>query len=169
VRSVGNTTALTFNNTSTDRATYSFKTFRKDWFTPWFRLNTNNSGADDSLYYRIDGGDWITLNNVPAGSGWRWVNEQTAMRLTGRSDSKVHQRYQDALSVLALPSAAVPDHAPEAVALFAASQNRTRRGAKPAGPSLRTGMFSGAGEGIRASAPVTPRSLNITARRSTPR
>lgn len=74
VRSAGNTTAATFNNTSTDRATYTFKAYRHGTFVPWFRVNTNNSGADDSFFYRIDGGSWITVNDIPAGSGWRWVS-----------------------------------------------------------------------------------------------
>lgn len=73
VRSVGNTAAATFNNTSADRAVYTFKAYRYGSFAPWFRVNTNNSAADDSLFYRIDGGDWITVNNMPAASGWRWV------------------------------------------------------------------------------------------------
>jgi hypothetical protein len=73
VRSVGNTTATTFNNTSADRATYTFKAYRYGTFHPWFRVNTNNSAGDDSLFYRIDGGEWFMVNNMPAASGWRWV------------------------------------------------------------------------------------------------
>ncbi len=74
VRSAGNTTAATFNNTSADRAVYTFKAYRYGTFTPWFRVNTNNSGDDDSFFYRIDGGAWYTVNNIPAASGWRWVS-----------------------------------------------------------------------------------------------
>jgi hypothetical protein len=74
VRSAANTTAATFNNTSSDRATYTFKAYRYGTFSPWFRINTNNSANDDSFFYRIDGGDWTTVNNVPAASGWRWVS-----------------------------------------------------------------------------------------------
>jgi hypothetical protein len=73
LRSGGNTTAAAFNNTSSDRATYTFKAYRRGTFTPWFRVNTNNSASDDSFYYRIDGGDWITMSSIPGGSGWRWV------------------------------------------------------------------------------------------------
>lgn len=36
------------------------------------------------------------------------VNEQTAMALTGHSDSKVHQRYLESVAVRALPAAAAP-------------------------------------------------------------
>jgi len=74
LRSGGNTTATTFNNTSSDHATYTFKARHKGWFSSWFRLNTNNSTADDSFFYRLDGGDWMTMSSIPGGSGWRWVS-----------------------------------------------------------------------------------------------
>jgi integrase len=77
------------------------------------------------------------------------VNEQTAMVLTGHSDPKVHQRYLEALNVRALPAGAVPVLEPGAVAVFAANQNRPKRGAKPAGLDREASGFSGAGEGIR--------------------
>ncbi|RYZ05439.1 MAG: hypothetical protein EOO73_19505 [Myxococcales bacterium] len=73
VRSAANTTAATFNNTSADRAVYTFKAYRYGTFSPWFRVNTNNSASDDSFFFRIDGGGWTTVSSIPAGSGWRWV------------------------------------------------------------------------------------------------
>jgi hypothetical protein len=36
------------------------------------------------------------------------TNEQTAMGLTGHSDSKVHQRYLDSITAKEVPDAAVP-------------------------------------------------------------
>lgn len=74
VRSNGNTTANTYNNTSADTATYSFNLRSGGNYVLWFRVNTNNSAADDSWFYQINGtGGWQTMSNVPAGSGWRWV------------------------------------------------------------------------------------------------
>jgi len=73
IRSAGNTTAATYNNTSADHAIYTFKAYRYGSFKPWFRINTNNSASDDSFFYRIDGGDWFSMTSIPAGSGWRWI------------------------------------------------------------------------------------------------
>jgi hypothetical protein len=74
VSSNGDTTANTFNNTSTDTATYTFKLRSSGTYTLWFRVNTNNSASDDSWFYQINGtGGWQTMNSVPAGSGWRWI------------------------------------------------------------------------------------------------
>jgi integrase len=61
------------------------------------------------------------------------VNEQTAMALTGHSDSKVHKRYLESQEVRVLPSAAVPYVDPAAAALVA---NRTQRGTKPAASNV---------------------------------
>jgi len=87
------------------------------------------------------------------------VNEQQAMALTGHADSKTHRLYLEALNVRALPETAVPAVDPSAVAVFAANQNRPKRGTKP-GPSTKkpasatrqpvdSTQQSGAGEEIR--------------------
>lgn len=98
VRSVGHTTAATFNNTSTDRAVYSFKAYRHGTFIPWFRINTNNSANDDSMFYRIDGGEWLTLANVPAGSGWRWVSGTGQYMGSGNHTLEIANR-EDGLNI----------------------------------------------------------------------
>jgi hypothetical protein len=59
------------------------------------------------------------------------ANEQTAMKLTAHADLKTHQRYQAADQVLTIPEAAVVPLSPEAVAVFAANQNRPKPGTKP--------------------------------------
>lgn len=76
------------------------------------------------------------------------VNEQTAIILTGHSDGKVHQRYVEAATIRALPERAVPALDPKAVTIFAANQNRPRRGAKPALPA------PAANEGAPSQVPV---------------
>ena len=98
VRSAANTTAVTFNNTSTDRATYTFKAYRYGTFAPWFRVNTNNSAGDDSFFYRIDGGDWLTVNSIPAGSGWRWVNAPGQYMSAGNHTLEIANR-EDGLNI----------------------------------------------------------------------
>jgi hypothetical protein len=98
VRSVGNTTTATFNNTSADRAVYTFKAYRYGTFAPWFRVNTNNSTSDDSFFYRIDGGDWTTVNNIPAGSGWRWVGAPGQYMGAGNHTLEIANR-EDGLNI----------------------------------------------------------------------
>lgn len=75
IRSNGNTTVNTFSSsTSADTATYSFNLRSAGNYTLWFLVNTNNSASDDSWFYQINGtGGWQVMNNVPAASGWRWV------------------------------------------------------------------------------------------------
>src|SRR5688572_22833736 len=53
LRSNGNTTAASYNNTSTDVATYSVSIRDPRNYVVWFRVNTNNSGDDDSLYFQF--------------------------------------------------------------------------------------------------------------------
>jgi integrase len=77
------------------------------------------------------------------------VNEQTAMALTGHADSKVHRLYLEATTARALPDGAVPTINPEAITVFAANQNRPKRGAKPKTAKSESSDFFGAGEGIR--------------------
>jgi hypothetical protein len=82
LRSNGNVTAANYNNTSADHATYQFTTKLPANYVVWFRVNTNNSADDDSLFFQLDAATfpiWITLNNLPGASGWRWVAVQTAV------------------------------------------------------------------------------------------
>ncbi len=75
LRSSANTTAATYNNTSADHAVFQFNMRAFGYYRIWFRVNTNNSGADDSFYYQVDPvyyPDWITVSPIP-GSGWQWI------------------------------------------------------------------------------------------------
>lgn len=82
VRSNGNTTAANYNNTSADHASYSVTVRDSTYYVVWFRINTNNSADDDSLYFEFAEEFfpvWVTLNNLPVASGWRWVAVTTAV------------------------------------------------------------------------------------------
>lgn len=58
---------------SQDTVTYTFETGHAP-YSLHFRVHTNGSGNDDSLFYRIDGGSWQTLNGLSSlGSGWAWA------------------------------------------------------------------------------------------------
>lgn len=98
LRSAGNTTANVYNNTSADHAVYTFKVRHRGWISPWFRLNTNNSTADDSFFYRIDAGDWVTMNSIPSGSGWRWIKSSDAFLDEGNHTLEIANR-EDGLNV----------------------------------------------------------------------
>lgn len=74
IKSQGNTTAATYNNTSADHAVYNFTANQSGYLQVYFRVNTNGNGANDSLYYRVNGSDWETVNNLSnLGTGWRWA------------------------------------------------------------------------------------------------
>jgi hypothetical protein len=73
IRSVGNISVNQFNNTSADRATYSFLLRDPGYYALWMRVNTNGSANDDSWFYRVDNLPWAMENNLSAVSGWRWV------------------------------------------------------------------------------------------------
>lgn len=74
VKSQGNTTASTYNNNSADHAVYNFTANQSGYLTVWFRVNTNGNASNDSLYYRVNGSDWETVNNLASlGTGWRWA------------------------------------------------------------------------------------------------
>jgi integrase len=85
------------------------------------------------------------------------TNEQTAMALTGHSDSKVHRLYLEAANIRALPAGAVP-LLEESAASLVANDNRPKREAKPKPERKKPAetlsqpadfvTFSGAGEGI---------------------
>jgi hypothetical protein len=73
IKSQGNTTASTYNNSSADHAVYNFTANQSAYFQVSFRVNSNGSGNNDSLYYRVNGSDWETVNNLAnLGTGWRW-------------------------------------------------------------------------------------------------
>src|SRR6185295_19311533 len=55
IKSQGNTTAATYNNTSADHAFYTFNTSLSGFFAIHFRVNTNANAANDSIYARADG------------------------------------------------------------------------------------------------------------------
>jgi hypothetical protein len=76
VTSVGNTTNVA---SSVDRATYTFTTGAGS-FDVYFRVNTNASADDDSWFYRVDSGSWVTMNNY-TNSGWNWIKKSTATAL----------------------------------------------------------------------------------------
>jgi len=74
VKSQGNTTAATYNNTSADHAVYNFTSNQSGYLTAYFRVNTNGNGSNDSFYYRVNGSAWETVNNLSSlGTGWRWA------------------------------------------------------------------------------------------------
>ncbi len=76
ITSVGNTTNVA---SSVDRATYTFTTGSGS-FNVYFRVNTNASADDDSWFYRIDNGSWVTMNNY-TNSGWNWIKKSSATTL----------------------------------------------------------------------------------------
>jgi hypothetical protein len=71
--SVGNTAAMTYDGTSTDRATYSFSA-TSGTYTPYFRFDSDGDYANDSFFYRVNGGAWTMMNGFAAsGPDWAWV------------------------------------------------------------------------------------------------
>lgn len=99
LRSVGNTTAATYNNTSADRATYSFSLKAAGTYVLWLRVDTNNSASDDSWFHRVDGASWTTMSSVPAGSGWRWVAGTAAYTLAAGAHTVEIANREDGLNV----------------------------------------------------------------------
>jgi hypothetical protein len=111
LRSAGNTAAAQFNNTSTDRATYRFNTKVYNYYVLWLRVNTNNSANDDSWFHRIDGSSsWSTMNNIPAGAGWRWVRATDEFVLAPGEHSVELANREDGLNVdkLAIVESSAP-------------------------------------------------------------
>ena len=71
--SVGNTSAMTYDGTSTDRATYGF-TATSGTYTPYFRFDSDGDYGNDSFFYRVNGGAWTMMNGfASAGTDWAWV------------------------------------------------------------------------------------------------
>jgi hypothetical protein len=99
LRSVGNTTPASYNNTSADRATYSFNLKSGGSFVLWLRVNTNNSASDDSWFHRVDGSSWTTMNSIPAASGWRWVAGTPAYTLSAGAHTFEIANREDGLNV----------------------------------------------------------------------
>ncbi|MDF3070845.1 MAG: hypothetical protein K0R38_6446 [Polyangiaceae bacterium] len=99
LRSAGNTTASAYNNTSADRATYSFNVKAGGSFVLWLRVNTNNSASDDSWFHRVDGSSWTTMSSVPAASGWRWVAGTSAYSLSAGAHTVEIANREDGLNV----------------------------------------------------------------------
>lgn len=78
LKSQGNTTPATYNNSSADHAFYTFTTNISGYFTLYFRVNTNANAGTDSFFFRIDGSSWETVNGLSSlGSGWRWAQSST--------------------------------------------------------------------------------------------
>jgi hypothetical protein len=78
IKSTGNTTAATYNNTSADHAFYTFTTNLSGFLVAYFRVNTNGNTANDSFFFRADGSAWETVNNLSGlGTGWHWVQAST--------------------------------------------------------------------------------------------
>lgn len=116
VESAGNTTNVA---SSVDRATYDFKTGAGS-FHVYFRVNTNGSADDDSWFYRIDGGTWVTMNNYTA-SGWNWVKKSTPMTLSAGSHSLEVANRENGLKLDKL--AVVPASDPTPSGTFGAAYN----------------------------------------------
>lgn len=75
LRSVGNISPPTYNNTSADHAVFQFTMKAFGYYRIWFRVHTNGSAGDDSFFYQVSPTyypDWITVNNV-SGSNWQWI------------------------------------------------------------------------------------------------
>ena len=74
IKSQGNTTAATYNNSSVDHAVYNFTANTSGFLTVYFRVNTNGNAANDSFFYRVNGSSWETVDNLSSlGTGWRWA------------------------------------------------------------------------------------------------
>jgi hypothetical protein len=99
LRSVGNTTPASYNNTSADHATYSFNLKAGSSFVLWLRVNTNNSASDDSWFHRVDGSSWTTMSSVPAGSGWRWVAGSSVFLLPAGAHTVEIANREDGLNI----------------------------------------------------------------------
>lgn len=90
------------------------------------------------------------------------VNEQTAMSLTGHSDSKVHQRYLESVAVRALPSAAAPLLKLDWTRVMSEPRSRKRLSAERdtrfelATPSLGSGLTDRNQAKLDASGPEVP-------------
>jgi hypothetical protein len=109
LRSVGNTTSV---NSSTDTARFAFNSAAGS-HSLYFRVDTNGSIYDDSWFYRVDSGSWITVNGSGnLGSGWKWVKATANVNLTVGAHTLEVRNREDGLNfdkVAILPaSAAAP-------------------------------------------------------------
>jgi len=76
-----------------DEATYFFET-GAGAYNFFFRINNNANAANDSWFYSVDGGSWVTMNNTNTlGSGWRWAQGTASVTLThGRHTFQIRNR-----------------------------------------------------------------------------
>jgi hypothetical protein len=87
IESIANTTAVT-PPTGQDRATYTVNAAAAGAHKVWFRINNNNTGDDNSWYFRVGTGSWITLNGiVPAQVGWVWAKSTTDVTLAAGNNT----------------------------------------------------------------------------------
>jgi hypothetical protein len=83
IKSQGNTTPATYNNTSADHAVYNFTANMSGFLSVYFRVNTNGNAANDSFFYRVNGSSWETVNNLSSlGTGWRWAQGASIFGVT---------------------------------------------------------------------------------------
>jgi hypothetical protein len=100
LRSAGNTTPASYNNTSADHALFQFPIRHFAYYEVWFRVNTNNSAGDDSFFFQIAPAfnpDWVTINGV-GGSGWQWVSGGTFPLGVGTNTLEIANR-EDGLNI----------------------------------------------------------------------
>lgn len=92
-----NTTASSYNGTSDDRATYT-ASVSPGSYDIYFRVETNGSGSDDSWYYRVNSGTWVTENNHAGSRGWKWVKGANSASVGGNVTIEVANR-EDGLDI----------------------------------------------------------------------
>lgn len=65
-----------------DEATYFFETGSAA-YNLFFRINNNGNASNDSWFYQVDNGSWVTMNNTNGlGTGWRWAQGTASVTLS---------------------------------------------------------------------------------------
>jgi hypothetical protein len=86
LESIANTTAAT--PTCTDSVSYVFTPAAAGAHKVWFRAYNNNTGDDNSVFYRVNGGSWVTMNPVvPVAAAWAWGKYSSDATLTSGSNT----------------------------------------------------------------------------------
>ncbi|MEN9581121.1 MAG: hypothetical protein RJA70_4130 [Pseudomonadota bacterium] len=86
LESIADTTAAT--PPCTDSVSYVFTPAAAGAHKVWFRAHNNNTGNDNSVFYRVNGGSWVTMNPVlPVAAAWAWGKYSSDATLTSGSNT----------------------------------------------------------------------------------
>lgn len=79
LQSFGNTTPSSYDDTSSDLATYEFSVTESGNYNVFFRIDHDVSFNNDSWFHRLDNGSWSTENSLAANgkNSFHWVGGAT--------------------------------------------------------------------------------------------